>query len=130
MTEIVTIFKNIKEVNTPFHKEIGFVLERIKTGASKDRIKDIRKCKDKAKRQELKKELPAICFSGKFNKRNSESIEEHSGFICLDFDGYEKQKDLLMDKEKFTKDKYVYACFISPSGNGLKVLIDVYQRIV
>ena len=125
MTEIVTIFKNIKEVNTPFHKEIGFVLERIKTGASKDRIKDIRKCKDKAKRQELKKELPAICFSGKFNKRNSESIEEHSGFICLDFDGYEKQKDLLMDKEKFTKDKYVYACFISPSGNGLKVIVKI-----
>lgn len=125
MTKIVTIFKNIKEVNTPFHKEIGFVLERIKTGASKNRIKDIRKCKDKAKRQELKKELPAICFSGKFNKRNSESIEEHSGLICLDFDGYEKQKDLLMDKEKFTKDKYVYACFISPSGNGLKVIVKI-----
>ena len=125
MKEIVTIFKNIKEVNTPFHKNIEFVLDRIKTGASRDRIKDIRKCKDKAKRQELKKELPAICFSGKFNKRNSESIEEHSGFICLDFDGYEKQKDLLMDKERFTKDKYVYACFISPSGNGLKVIVKI-----
>ena len=125
MTEIVTIFKNIKEVNTPFHKNISFVLERIKTGVSKDRIKDIRKCKDKAKRQELKKELPAVCFSGKFNKRNSESIEEHSGFICLDFDGYEKQKDLLNDKEKFKKDKYVYACFISPSGNGLKVIVKI-----
>ena len=125
MSEVVTIFQNIRETNTPFHKEILFILDRIKKGNSKDLINSIRKVKDKQERNELKKNLPAICFSGKFNKRNSESIQEHSGFICLDFDGYEKKKDLLQDKERFCKNTYVYSCFISPSGNGLKVIVKI-----
>jgi hypothetical protein len=125
MSGIVTIFKNIREIKTPFHKNILFILERIKKGNSKELINNVRKVKDKQERNELKKNLPAICFSGKFNKRNSESIQKHSGFICLDFDGYEKKKDLLQDKERFCKDTCVYSCFISPSGNGLKVIIKI-----
>jgi hypothetical protein len=45
--------------------------------------------------------------------------------VCLDFDGYLKQKELLQDKESLSKSKYVYSVFISPSGNGLKVLVKV-----
>jgi hypothetical protein len=43
----------------------------------------------------------------------------------LDFDGYTKQKELLQDKENLSKNKYVYSVFISPSGNGLKVLVKI-----
>jgi hypothetical protein len=125
MTEKVTIFKNIKETETPFHREIGVVLERIKDGATKNLVKSIRTTKDKAERNELKKRLPAICFSGVFNKRNDNALKEHSGFICLDFDGYEKKKLLLEHKENLTKDQYTYSVFISPSGNGLKVLVKI-----
>lgn len=60
----VTIFKNIKETETPFHREIGLVIKRIKDGATKDLVKQIRKTKDKTERNELKKLLPAVCFSG------------------------------------------------------------------
>jgi hypothetical protein len=45
--------------------------------------------------------------------------------ICLDFDGYTKNKELLQDKENLTKNKYVFSVFISPSGNGLKVLVKI-----
>jgi hypothetical protein len=45
--------------------------------------------------------------------------------ICLDFDGYTKQKELLQDKENLSKNKYVFSVFISPSGNGLKVLVKI-----
>ena len=90
----VTIFKNIKETQTPFFKGVYYILERIKDGSSKDLVKQIRNESDKLKRNELKKNLPAICFSGKFNKRSDSSILEHSGLICLDYDGYAKQKDL------------------------------------
>jgi|TARA_R110000803_G_scaffold47129_3_gene98549 hypothetical protein len=121
----VTIFKNIKETQTPFFKGVYYILERIKDGSSKDLVKQIRNESDKLKRNELKKNLPAICFSGKFNKRSDSSILEHSGLICLDYDGYAKQKDLLQDKERFIKNKFVYSVFVSPSGNGLKVLIRI-----
>ena len=34
-----------------------------------------------------------------FNKRQDVALLEHSGLMCLDFDGYKKKKDLLEDKE-------------------------------
>tara|TARA_R110000764_G_scaffold103825_1_gene189475 strand:+ start:2708 stop:5119 length:2412 start_codon:yes stop_codon:yes gene_type:complete len=125
MTEKITIFKNIKSTEAPFHREVQVVLDRIKDGATKKLVKQIRTTKDKSERNDLKKLLPAICFSGTFTKRNDASIVRHSGLICLDFDGYEKKKTLLEHKEKLTKDPYTYSVFISPSGNGLKVLVKV-----
>lgn len=121
----ITIFKNIRETSTPFHRQVGFVIDRIRNGASKNLVKQIRQEKDKDKRQELKKELPAVCFSGKFTKRTDNSIQAHSGYVCLDFDGYTKNKDLVGDKERLSKDRYVYSVFISPSGSGLKALVKI-----
>jgi hypothetical protein len=125
MAYTVTIFKNIREVSTPFYRDARLILERIKVGSSKELVKRIRSEKGKTERNELKKELPAICFSGKFLSREDSALVEHSGLICLDFDGYEKQKDLLNDKELISKKKFVYSVFISPSGDGLKVLVKI-----
>ena len=125
MTYQVTIFQSIKETSAPFHRNVGVILERIRSGSSKELVKKIRAEKRKPERQELKKQLPAICFSGIFTKRSDASITEHSGLICLDFDGYQGQKELLQDKENLSKNKYVYSVFISPSGNGLKVLVKI-----
>ena len=66
----ITIFKNIRETDTPFYRPIISILNRIKDGSSKELVKRIRAEKDKSERNELKKQLPAICFSGMFNKRN------------------------------------------------------------
>jgi hypothetical protein len=125
MTQVITIFRSIKDTSTPFYRDVEEILTRIKDGTSKELVKSIRIEKNKTERQELKKRLPAICFSGKFNKRNDSSLIEHSGLICLDFDGYEKKKDLLSAKQKFTENNYVYSVFLSPSGNGLKVLVKI-----
>jgi succinate dehydrogenase flavin-adding protein (antitoxin of CptAB toxin-antitoxin module) len=121
----ITIFKSIRDTDTPFYRDVHKVLERIKDGATKEMVKKIRAEKRKPERNEIKKQLPAICFSGTFSKRADSAIIDHSGLICLDFDGYSKQKELLQDKENFTKNKYVFSVFISPSGNGLKVLVKI-----
>ena len=125
MTQSITIFRNIRETETAYHIDISTVLGRIKDGTTKDLVKLIRSEKNSGARNELKKGLPAICFSGIFNKRNDASLIEHSGLICLDFDGYSKKKELLSHKENFSKDPYVYCVFTSPSGNGLKVLVKI-----
>jgi len=124
-THNVTIFQNIRETSTPFFRDVNDILERIKDGATKDLVNKIRLEKRKAEKNELKKSLPAICFSGTFNKRADNSLIDHSGLICLDFDGYEKQKELLQEKERLSKNNYVYSVFISPSGNGLKALVRI-----
>lgn len=125
MTQTVTIFKDIKDIDTPFHVEINLILDRIREGKSKELVTKIRREKNKSERNELKKKLPSICFSGKFSKRADNSLLEHSGIICLDFDGYQKQKDMIQDKERMMKDKHTFCVFISPSGNGLKVLVKI-----
>lgn len=68
-----------------------------------------------------KRELPVVLFSGKFEYRADEGLLEHSGLIILDFD--DVPVDLL--KPQIAQDKYTYACWISPSGNGLKVLVKI-----
>ncbi len=122
---MVTIFKSIKDTDAPFFRDATVIFDRIRNGTSKDLVLRIRNEKDKTDRNELKKQLPAICFSGTFNKRADSSLIEHSGLICLDFDGYAKQKEMLQEKERLSKNKFVYSVFVSPSGNGLKVLVKV-----
>jgi len=121
----ITIFQSIMDTSTPFHRPVEVILERIKEGTSKEMCTKIRKEKDKDTRNILKQSLPAICFSGTFNKRSDDNIITHSGLICIDFDGFDKKQELQSKKKELTKDKYTYACFVSPSGNGLKVLVRI-----
>lgn len=122
---MITIFKNIKETSTPYYRDVKVVLDRIKNGSSKERVKLIRQEKDKSNRNKLKQDLPAVCFSGTFSKRADTALQNHSGLICLDFDGYKTKKDLMSDKDQLSKNKYVYSVFVSPSGNGLKALVKI-----
>lgn len=121
----VTVFKDISSTNTPFHRDVSVVFNRIKKGYSKELIEGIRKEKDSTKRNELKKKLPSICFSGKFTKRNDSAILEHSGLICLDFDKFDDDKMMKDFDKNIRKDKYTFASFVSPSGNGYKVIVKI-----
>mgnify|MGYP003645542945 FL=1 len=121
----ITIFKDIKVTSQPFYRDVHVILNRIQEGASKNLVKKIRLEKNKEARNILKQKLPAVCFSGKFTKRNDKSLKEHSGLICLDFDGYKTNKELLSDKEKLAKNKHIFSVFISPSGKGLKALVKI-----
>lgn len=119
---MITIFKNI------FSKEPHFItvekaLERIKIGASKQLVMDIRLALDKEKANKLKLNLPSICFSGKFGvDRKDDQLIAHSGFIVLDFDDISELRD---KQTEIISNKFVYACWVSPSGNGLKALVKI-----
>lgn len=122
---MITIFQDIKSTSTPFFKPIDVILNRIRDGKSKDLVLGIRREKDKTQRNILKQSLPAVCFSGTFNKREDKALIEHSGFICLDFDGYSTTKEMNEDKKRIAADRYTYSVFVSPSGNGLKVIVKI-----
>jgi hypothetical protein len=119
---IATIFKNIFS-KEPHYITVDKALERIKLGASKGLVLDIRLALDKEKANKLKLNLPSICFSGKFGAdRKDEQLVAHSGFIVLDFDDISDLRD--KQTEIIQKD-FVYACWVSPSGNGLKALVKI-----
>lgn len=84
----------------------------------------IRAEKDKKKRDEFKKKLPSATFSGRFVKRHLDHLTEYSNIICIDIDGLTKA-ELKQLKQLIAGSKYTLAVFISPSGNGLKILIKV-----
>lgn len=119
---ICTIFENISETKNPYYISINTALQRIKNGKSEKQINKIRACNNKDERNELKSELPCILYAGKFSQRFDNKIIQHSGFIALDFDSITNINEL---KEAFKNDKYVYAVWISPSGNGIKVLVQI-----
>lgn len=121
----VTIFRNIKDTSTPFYKDVSLVFDRIKEGKYAGLIEEIRSESDKTLRNELKKGLPAICFSGEFKRRSDDSIITHSGLICLDFDGYETKEDMQMFKDSLVGNKHIMCVFVSPSGDGLKVIVKI-----
>ena len=122
---MITYFKTINETSTPFHVDVSVAIDRVKNGKSKELVEDVRKETEKGARNEKKKKLPAICFSGTFSKRADNAIIEHSGIICIDFDGFRDNQHLFQKREELISDKYSYCVFTSPSGDGIKVLVRI-----
>lgn len=118
---MVTIFKNIYD-KQPYYITVDAALDRIKSGRSMQQIYEIRKQLSKDRADKLKSNLPAVCFSGKFTERKDECLQEHSGYIVLDFDNVEDVRALQTD---VISQKFVYACWVSPRGNGLKALVKI-----
>ncbi len=121
-----SIFQNFNEVTDT--QPITKVLENIQNGLYKNQIIYLRKslADDKKEAAErIKKSLPAFTPSATFKGgRKMEFLQEYNKIICLDIDKLEKQK-LAETKSKAITDEYIYAAFISPSGNGLKLFVKV-----
>jgi len=123
---MITVFSNFSNTKKPKYYPIDTVLDTIKKCTIQKQIDEIRSEKDEKKKKELKKMLPCILFSGKFTERNDKSITEHSGFVVLDWD---KLQDAKAKKEEISLLPYVYSCFISPSGDGVKAVIKIPSDI-
>lgn len=123
---MVTIFKNFNEVVE--HKTILTILEEIKTGKYKPGIIYLRKSLAEKKEEaynKAKKSLPAFTPSGKFvGGRKLEFLTEYSKFIILDIDKL-SATDLQNAKHLANQSEFTFASFISPSGNGLKILVKI-----
>lgn len=137
----VAVFNNINDTSEPRYVEVSKILDSIKNGFFKDKIEAIRNENDKGTQSRLKSSLTSILFSsskqegvnsGRNNKvswRTDKGVVEHSGLICLDLDKFEDEFEIISVKEDLKKDPYVYSVFISPSGEGLKVLVKIPKDI-
>ena len=112
----VTLFKNVYEKKDPHHVTLKTALRRIQEGNSKSSISDVRNG-DK----ESKLKLPVVCFSGEFSSRSDDALFEHSGYVILDFD----HVDVEATKQHLGTDDHIYACWTSPSGDGIKALVKI-----
>ena len=118
----ISIYENKWDSTSKFTITIDKALERIKNGKHKDVILHLRAIESKAQYDVEKGLLTGVCFSGTFEKRTDDALIEHSGMACIDFDNHPDAKRL---KDELSKDEYIYACWLSPRGNGVKALVKI-----
>ena len=114
-------------------KTVDKALEEIRDGKYQEEIERLRQSTDKSVRRVLKKDLGYFTFSGTFKTREVNSLLQHSGFICIDLDDLDLTgEDTPPDPQRVSKvknqlkqDVHIYAMFLSPSGNGLKLLFKI-----
>ena len=116
----VTVYKNLFETKKGYSITIFDALDRIKSGKSKDQVLELRKCKNKEDRDKKKRMLPSVLFAGSFSTRDIKGLQKASGFAILDFDDVPIEYKLELQENPF-----VFACWVSPSGNGIKALVKI-----
>jgi hypothetical protein len=121
-----SLFKNFAEPVE--NKALLLIGKDIISDKYKTEIEEIRNLLaqgEKAEADNKKKKLLAFTPSAVFReKRQMPFIEMYSGFVHLDFDKLtpEQQQTAF---EIICKISFTSLCFISPSGNGLKVFVEV-----
>lgn len=123
---VVSIFQNFNEVvQTP---KIIEVLKDIKTGKYINVIKYLRKSLAESKMEayeRAKKSLPAFTPSASFKGgRKLEFITSYTQIVVLDIDKLSKEQ-LTNAKALAIQNQYTFSAFTSPSGNGLKIFVQV-----
>jgi len=125
-----TIFRNF---TVPVEKKSLLLIGNdIANGKYKAEVEEIRALLEKGKAEEAatkKKQLLAFTPSAVFTeKRQMPFLEMYSGFVHLDFDKLSPEQ-LDTAFKVIAEIPYTFLCFISPSGNGLKVFIEVNTGI-
>ncbi len=124
----VSIFEGVTNAEpTEERMALKDVLKAICEGDFEEEVEEVRylRKEDEIKESEArKKQLWAFTPSGVFAHRNKDNLIDYSGIICLDFDDL-SETDLKRVRLLVERDPHTLCCFLSPSGNGLKVLTRV-----
>jgi hypothetical protein len=100
------------------------ILTDIMGDTYKEPITKIRESKAKETKNKYKKLLLSFTPCGSFSYRAIKSVIKYNSVVILDIDGLDISKVKFL-KAVLSRDGYVAAVFISPSGNGLKVFVNV-----
>lgn len=119
----VSYFKGAYDSTEDKSMDIFTVLKEIKSEKYKSLIAEVRLITNPEERNKKKQNsLPMVTFSGTFSSRSKSALKKASGLAMMDFD---KVEDLEALKTQIEADKFTFSSFVSPSGNGLKVLVKI-----
>lgn len=123
-----TLYKNTYDTTTDTKITFGKLLENIKNGAYKDVITKLRNIENEEEQKQIKtKDLKPFSISGHcLPIRNKQNFmpSTYTNLIQIDVDYKDNQGanfDVL--RKKFIDLEFVFTCFTSPRGNGLKALV-------
>jgi hypothetical protein len=128
MTRFSFVPKPVTNKRPSREMTLSEVFDYISGPIAKERTAQLRAMTDKNARRTLKsREFDYVTFSGLFSYGSDNSLLQHSGLMCLDFDDLENTTSC---KEVLLADPYfeTQLLFTSPSGNGVKWVIDIDLR--
>lgn len=125
-----SIFNNFKDpIET---RGLIMMMKDIINGKYKDQVLPARQALQDGNKDlydRLKRKLPAFTPSGVFEGgRKMEFLKMYSGFVHLDFDKLSNE-EMIVALGKCKSDPHTFGVFVSPSGNGFKVLIEVNSTV-
>ncbi|MDE0504498.1 MAG: phage/plasmid primase, P4 family [Candidatus Poribacteria bacterium] len=128
---VVSVYQNTYDVRG-IMAPLSSVIRRVRSGAFGLKGKTLRarslSTRNKTAYRTFKgSQLPAFTPAGVFSKRNGKELVSHSGLLVLDYDDIETQ-NLAQMKALAADAAHTAAAFISPSGNGVKVLVAVEPK--
>lgn len=105
---------------------VARLVKGIRSGKHKPQTEALRALTDPDQARAYKAtHFAAVTWSGTFSPdRKADSLQSHSRLICLDLDKLPPER-LAELQEQIQGDEYTHVLFISPSGNGLKVVIKI-----
>lgn len=129
MKNKISFQRNIRLVSNLWTYTIEEVFDFIKTGCNwsmdiRNETKRIQAISDHDLQNDLKNQLlPYCCFNGTFSYRCESGLIEYSKYTAIDYDGLD---DETMNKVKqwLMQNPYVKFFYVSPSGHGLKVIVE------
>lgn len=121
---VFSLYPNLVTADKPTANiDINQLIEIIKYGYIKDIISTLRGHISKEKYNLTKKDsIPCVTLSGTFTHRDSKNLVSHSGLMQVDIDKVENYEATF---SKLCKDDYVYVCFRSPGGKGIKAIVKI-----
>ena len=116
-----------------YNEQLGYlslenVFFAIKEAEFKSEITEIRNClkeNHKNKSDELKNSLLGFTVSAIFDeKRRKERVIKYYGVMVLDIDDLKDEEEVERIKKEVEKIEYTKMAFVSPSGLGLKIIVE------
>jgi hypothetical protein len=118
---LISSYKNIHD-KQDVDIEIDNFLEGVRSGRWQDIALEVRNAPIKEIKDLIKKKAPLVTISGSFSERKADALRKHSNFIAIDIDNLD---DPAATKKRIGADPYIYAAFISISGQGLCLVIKI-----
>lgn len=121
----ISLFKNGREKKPAASLTLTEFFQHIKKGEWKSTVEKLRNTKNELEQKKIKLNLPAVTLCGVCHGRN---ISKSSGFIGIDIDAQDNDKNLLKKISSLEKDPFIFGIWRSSRGNGLWLLFKINPK--
>ena len=119
----ITIFQGgAKNTDTPILATLSSIRDWLTNPPDNGLAKYVRELADNDDElfDSLKTSLPVALFSGHFSYRSNQTCTKYSPLVVIDLDDVDDAEAM---RDSMAGDPHIAACFLSPSGRGIKPLV-------